>query len=247
MKNTNCVCYIEGTNYDLSGIKVTFKSLREHYNDLITVLYKSVDEKLLTFLRSQNVNCIDCSEYKVTFNTSPYNNKVIYSYLFLRKNKDVLQNHTILLCDISDIYFKCNPFDLFTGQFTLFLEDKNFRHCDCNSTWINICYGPVVLNSMLDKIVVNAGIYLSNYFELLEFMQLMVKEMSVILGKINYPIVEQAIVNKLVYFDNAKCFLDSCNVNNMAQQIKTSTDNNINHQYKVFPSIKDELYLKYDT
>ena len=77
MKNTNCVCYIEGTNYDLSGIKVTFKSLREHYNDLITVLYKSVDEKLLTFLRSQNVNCIDCSEYKVTFNTSPYNNKVI--------------------------------------------------------------------------------------------------------------------------------------------------------------------------
>ena len=69
--------------------------------------------------------------------------------------------------------------------------------------------------------------------------------MAKIFAKINYPIVEQAIVNKLIYFDGVECYLDSINVNNMAQQVKIKANNKINHQYKVFPKLKKELYAIY--
>jgi hypothetical protein len=127
----------------------------------------------------------------------------------------------------------------------LFLEDKTFKNCECNSTWINICYNPAVLEPMLESIVINAGLYLSPYSQLVDFLYEITNEMSTILGKINYPIVEQAIVNKLIYVDKTVCILESNHVNNMAQQIKTKADNKINHQYKVFPKIKSELYNKY--
>jgi len=242
---TNCLFYIEGTNYDLSGIKVTIKSLREHYNGNITVLHQNIDNVLLDFLTSQKVICINCCEYKVQFKTSPYNNKVIYSFLYLKKEAELLKDCLILLCDISDVLFKCNPFEIFTGKLTLFLEDKPFKDCECNSTWMTICYKNNVLVNLKDNIVVNAGLYLSKYEDLFKFFQLMVKDMSEIFYRVNYPIVEQAIVNKLIYFDKIECHLDSVNVNNMAQQIKTKANNKINHQYKVFPNLKREIYNIY--
>lgn len=242
---TNCLFYIEGADCDLSGIKVTIKSLREHYNGNMTVLYQNISNLLLDFLFSQKVHCVDCSDFKVRFKTSPYNNKVLYSFLYLKKEAESLKDCLILLCDISDVLFKCNPFELFTGKLTLFLEDKPFKDCECNSTWINVCYENKVLFKLTDEIVVNAGLYLSEYKDLFKFFELMVKDMSEIFYKINYPIVEQAIVNKLIYFDGVECYLDGTNVNNMSQQIKTKADNKINHQYKVFPELKKQIYNIY--
>lgn len=242
---TNCLFYIEGADCDLSGIKVTIKSLREHYNGNVTVLYQNISNLLLDFLFSQEVHCVDCSDFKVLFKTSPYNNKVLYSFLYLKKEAESLEDCLILLCDISDVLFKCNPFELFTGKLTLFLEDKPFKDCECNSTWMKICYENKVLFELKDNIVVNAGLYLSKYQDLFKFFELMVKDMSEIFYRINYPIVEQAIVNKLIYFDKVECYLDDVNVNNMAQQIKTKADNKINHQYKAFPKLKKEIYNIY--
>lgn len=242
---TKCLFYIEGLNCDLFGIKVTIKSLREYYKDDITVLYQNIDKILLDFLFSQNVNCINCSDYSVKFKTSPYNNKVLYSFLYLKKESHVIKDHLILLCDISDVLFKCNPFELYTGKMTLFLEDKPFTNCECNSTWIRICYNNEVLSRIENEIVINAGLYLSSYNSLFKFFELIINDMAKIFAKINYPIVEQAIVNKLIYFDGVECYLDSINVNNMAQQVKIKANNKINHQYKVFPKLKKELYAIY--
>jgi hypothetical protein len=243
--NNLCISYIEGTSYDFSGIKVTFKSLKEHYQGPLVVLYKNIDNKLLNFLAEQNIEAIDCSSYKVTFDTSPYNNKIIYTYLYFKKNCNLLKNKIILFCDISDIYFKCNPFELYSEQLQMFLENKPFSKCECNSTWINVCYDYQTLELIKNNIVINAGLYLSPFNQLFEFLKLITNEMSQIFSKINYPIVEQAIVNKLIYIDNIDCVLNSSDVNNMAQQVKIKADNKINHQYKVFPEIKEKLYSIY--
>lgn len=242
------IFYIEGTNYDFNGIKVTLKSLREHYSGKITVLYKDVDDRLINLVTASEAIPYDCSSFKVTFKTSPYNNKVLYSFLYLKNYSNLEGTDKVLICDISDVYFKINPFSLLSSQnkFTMFLEDKTFEFCECNSTWMEICYNSHILDLVKHKVVINAGIYLSPFNSLKEFLQLMVNEMSHVLGKINYPIVEQALVNKLIYVDNFEVILDSKNVNNMAQQIKTDINNNINHQYKVFPQIKEFLYKLYE-
>jgi len=248
MNNQLCLFYIEGVGYDFDGIKVTIKSLREYYKGKAIALCKDVDKQLLVFLTKNDIECIDCSAYKVLFKTSPYNNKVLYSYLFLKQNLEQYKQYNVLLCDIGDVYFKTNPFCLCSEHsmpLTLFLEDKPFINCECNSTWIRVCYNQHVLEKIKNNIVINAGLYLSSYLRLLEFFKLMVDEMSLIFGKVNYPIVEQAVVNKLIYVNKVECVLDSENVNNMAQQVKTKADNKINHQYKVFPELKKEIYNIY--
>ena len=246
--NNLCLFYIEGIKYDFSGIKVTIKSLREHYREKIIVLYKGIDEKLLLFLMQHDVECINCSEYNVIFKTSPYNNKVLYSFLFLKRNIELYKHYDVMLCDIGDVYFTINPFSLRVNEkqpLVLFLEDQPFKDCECNSTWITVCYNQHILEKINNCIVINAGIYLASYLHLFEFFSLMVNEMSQIFSRINYPIVEQAIVNKLIYVDKINCILDSQNVNNMAQGIKTDVNNKINHQYKVIPKIKLDLYEQY--
>jgi hypothetical protein len=247
--NKLCLFYIEGIEYDFSGIKVTIKSLREHYKEKIIVLHKNIDERLLQFLIQQDVECIDCTDYNVLFKTSPYNNKVLYLFLFLKRNIEKYKHYDVMLCDIGDVYFTIDPFSICVNQkqpLVLFLEDQPFKDCKCNSTWIAICYNQQILEKINNCIVINAGIYLASYLHLFEFFSLMVKEMSYIFSRINYPIVEQAIVNKLIYIDKINCILDSQNVNNMAQGIKTEANNKINHQYKVNPKIKLGLYKHYD-
>lgn len=242
---TACLSYIEGTNYDFLGICVTFKSLREHYQENIIVLYKDVDQKLLNFFKSQQIEAIDCSSYKVTYNTSPYNNKIIYTYLFLKKNVDRFKKSVLLFCDISDVYFKCNPFELYKDKLIVFCEDLTFDQCNTNKIWASVCYGDTIFNKIKDKIVINSGIILANFEDLLNCFKLMLEDMSQILARVNYPTTDQIILNKLIYIDQLEACVDSQNVNNMAQKIKTKADNKINHQYKVFPELKKELYTIY--
>lgn len=246
MNNNQTFFYIEGTNYDLSGIKVTIKSLKEHSSCEITVLYKNIDSKLKDYFKSENINYLDCSSFKVTFNTSPYNNKIIYTYLYFKRNKEILKNSKLLFCDISDVFFKCDPFDLYANKLTVFSEDLTFSECDTNKTWANICYGQDMFEKCKTKTVINSGIIIASFDEMLSCFDLMLKDMAIILTRLNYPTTDQIILNKLIYIDNIPCFIDFTNANNMAQQIKTDVNNKINHQYKVFPQIKQMLYSKYE-
>lgn len=244
MKNL-FISYIEGTNYDFSGICVTFKSLREYYQGKIVVLYKNVDGKLLSFFQKHQIEAIDCASYKVTYNTSPYNNKIIYTYLYLKKNLELFKDYLLLFCDISDVYFKCNPFELYKNKLTVFCEDLTFEQCNTNKIWASVCYGDAVYNQVKENVVVNSGIILANFKDMLNCFKLMLKDMSQILARINYPTTDQIILNKLIFIDQLEACIDSQNVNNMAQKIKTKADNKINHQYKVFPELKKELYTIY--
>jgi hypothetical protein len=240
------VMYMEGQKYDFSGIKVTIKSLREYYKGDISVILKNVDDRLIEFLNSQNIQVVDAKLFDVLFQTSPYNNKIIYIHLFLEKYKESLKDHDIFYCDMNDVYFKINPFELPHDDVWLSLEDLTFNDCDTNKTWCMVCYGQNVFDIVKHNIVINSGLILGNFSSISLFYQKIIHEMSKVLAKINYPITDQMIVNKLIYVDNFKCILDSKNVNNMAQGIKNQINNKINHQYKVNIDIKNELYNKYE-
>jgi hypothetical protein len=239
--------YMEGSNYDFSGVKVTIKSLQEYYDGRITVIVNGVDHKLLNFLESCKVNIEKSENYTVLFKTSPYNNKIIYIHMFLQRYRDILKNCHILYTDITDVYFKANPFELFRKNLIWAgSEDLTFEHCETNKAWCMICYGFEVFARIKHQKVINSGLLMGMYDDIQHLYELMISDMSKILSRVNYPITDQMIFNKLVYIDDLQCVLDHTNVNNMAQGIKLSADNMINHQYKVVETIKNELYKKYE-
>jgi hypothetical protein len=243
----NLVLYhYEGINDSIDGIKVTLKSLKEYYNGKIVVLYKNVSNKLINFLSDQKVELVDCSNYKIIYQTSPYNNKIICSFLYLRDNKEILQNYNILISDISDFYFKDNPFSLQQKELVLSLEDKEIKNCEVNTTWADICYGKDVRSKMQNNIVINGGFVLGTYSQVYSLYDSVLKDMANILSRVNYPITDQIIINKLVYLDNIPCSLDSKNINHLSQGIKTNIENKINHQYKVNPTYTKKLYSLYE-
>lgn len=237
--------YIEGTNYDFNGIKVTVKSLREHYKGDIVVLYNGVDASLIHFLNEYDVLCIDCSDYKVLVKTAPYNNKIIYTFMYFDKYQEDYKDYNILCCDISDLYFTENPFNLQQPDIYLSLEDNKIGSCPTNNTWIIICYGSAIAHQMKDEVIINGGIVLGTFNQFFRLYKLVLDDMAKILTVTNYPVTDQAIINKLVYVNHEKCYLDSVNVNNLAQQVRNDIDNKINHQYKCFPELKSLLYDRY--
>jgi hypothetical protein len=184
--------------------------------------------------------------YKINFLTSPYNNKILYTYLFLKKNKNELKNYNILISDISDFYFRTNPFALQTSHLTLTQESNKIGLCNTNTTWIRVSFNDIVLNKIKNNKVINGGFVLGNYEQVFELYNLIVSEMSCIFSRINYPILDQAIINKLVYFDNLPASLNNKNINHLAQKVKTDLNNDIIHQYKVFDHHKKELFAKYE-
>lgn len=246
-KDDLVICYYEGTSNDLNGIKVTIKSLREHYFGEIVVLYNNVSSNFLDFLKTQNINLIDCSSYNVIFKTSAFNNKIIYTFLFFKKNFELLQNKNILFCDIGDFYFAINPFNLKKDAVVLGLETLKLGECDTNATWINICYNNHILNQISSNIVINSGFILGPFEKIYSLFETMINELQSILSKINYPITDQAIVNKLVYIDKFDVFLEKKHINNMAQK-NDDTIKPINHQYNKIQNKKlmNFLYKKYE-
>ena len=73
----------------------------------------------------------------------------------------------------------------------------------------------------------------------------MVEDMAVILTKINYPITDQAIVNKLVYYNKIECELNKTDIANFSQSPDLDLTYKINHQYKVNKKHTKFLYDKY--
>jgi len=173
MKNNLVIYHFEGQTENIDGIKVTIKSLREFYQDKIVLLYNNISDKLKNFLTTQNVELVDCSTYKVLYKTSPYNNKIIYSFLFLKRNKELLKDYNILISDIGDFYFKINQFDLFKDKLVLTLEDKKIKSCDVNTAWSDICYGPELKYKINENIVINGGFIMGSFLQIYNFCEKM--------------------------------------------------------------------------
>jgi hypothetical protein len=238
--------YYEGDVKNFPGIEVTIKSLRDVYTGSIVVLCNNVSTNLLEFLKSYNVEIINCNLFNVKYKTSPFNNKIIYTYLFLKSKKEKFNFTNILFCDIGDMYFQINPFKLLNNKIYVSLETDQIKHCPVNREWLKICYGEDITKTIERNIVINSGFILGSYTQLLNLFHNMTKDMSQIFSKINYPITDQAILNKLVYYDKLECHLGKQTVINISQyKGPLKFGKNIVHQYKVNKELTQAIYQHY--
>lgn len=253
--------------YKLSpGIKVFVKSAKENCPKAkIVVLYKDIGTDLLEFLKGEsNVRLFSVEDqlknYNIDYSLSPYTLKVICFYLF---TKYFSQADNLYLCDFTDIWFTGDIFKHTPDKCTVFGEGELIQNCQTNSTWINICYNQDIYNLLKKYEIINGGSILGRKNLCLDLLCEMISESTNIISRIgNYQNIDQAILNKVVYFDRNRFEVDGFinedlgfpRVINLAHGKKyhpgAQLENIKNyayviHQYDVNKDLMQELYAKY--
>jgi hypothetical protein len=193
-----------GKNYKLTpGIKVFIQSAAR-FCDKLTVICSNLSEDLNKFLKDQKVNIVDAtslsSKHGVDDSLSPYTLKVIYFYLY---SKYYCQSNRIYMCDFTDLCFQKNVFEIVQTNCT-YVTSENFviGNCDTNKTWVNICYNPDIYNLIKGQEILNGGSIFGATSSVVATLKEMCADMTQIISRIgNYQNIDQASLNKVVYFD----------------------------------------------
>ena len=251
-----------GKGYNLTpGIKVFIKSAIET-NNFVTIIGSDLSSDLINYAKDNGVNVYDSNllskKYNVQENISPYTLKVIYFYLYC---KYVSKIYEVYLCDFTDVYFQKNIFELAKNHKPYVTsENKIINTCQTNSTWINICYNRDIFNMIGENEILNGGSILGKRQACLYLLDEMCKDMGSILSRIgNYQNIDQASMNKVVYFDlynhnilrNGEILNSAHSGNAEVKKVNGlySIDGKIPfviHQYDVIKKIEKELYEKYN-
>lgn len=253
-----------GQGYRLvNGIKVFVKSAKTFCNKL-TVLSSNLSKDLIEFLHENNVNVVEVSElnkkYNVDNTLSPYTLKVIYFYLYA---KHYCTSSNLYMCDFTDVYIQRDIFECIKQTDTTYVcsENKPISTCQTNTTWIKLCYNLDILNLLNDKEILNGGSILGNRLSVVATLKEMCVDMTHIISRIgNYPNIDQASLNKVVYFDkNRFNVLNKMEIFNLAHSssaLWASQDDNtikinevvpyVIHQYDVIKSLESFLYEKFN-
>lgn len=236
-----------GSKYSLNnGIRVFVKSSKL-YCDKLTIIVLNIEQNLRDFLEQENVNIIEGSElaqkYNINTNISPFTLKVIFYYLYI---KHYTKSKNVFICDITDNYFKGNVFNLLSEDKSIFVasEDNKIKNCDVNGTWIRTCYGEYIYNQIRDKNIINSGTLLGTRDECIAFLDKVTKDCNQILSKISYPIIDQAVYNKIVHLNEHKVNIISDGIVNMSHlKDKTKIDTAlVLHQYDIDEKLKQSIY-----
>lgn len=251
-----------GKGYSLTpGIKVFIKSAIQTGNK-VTIIGSQLGADVLRYAEDNNVTVYNSEilskKYNVNDNISPYTLKVIYFFLYC---KYISKTHEVYLCDFTDVYFQKNVFELIKNNNPYVTsENKIINSCQTNSTWVNICYNKDIFNLIGKYEILNGGSILGKREACLYLLDEMCKDMSSIITRIgNYQNIDQASMNKVVYFDQHKHnILKDGEILNCAHSGNAITENNngiysinnieshVIHQYDVIKSLEKELYEKYD-
>lgn len=251
-----------GKGYDLSnGIKTFIKSSKP-FCDKLTVICSDLSSSLLRFLEEQNVNVVSSVDIASRFNVdetiSPYTLKVIYFYLYA---KHLCTSTNVYLCDFTDIYFQKNLFELITNGCTYVTsENQIIKNCQTNSTWLNLCYNSDIFNLLKHKEILNGGSILGSLSSCISTLKEMCNDMGQIISRIgNYQNIDQACLNKVVYFDKRRFnILNKLQIANLAHHSTAKVEyikNNISvneiipyviHQYDVIKPLEKFLYEQFE-
>jgi hypothetical protein len=192
-----------GQNYSLNkGITNFIKSAVKTGNRVVIIGY-NLQEDVLNYINSSGCVFVDAKviakKYNVDITLSPYTLKVIFFYLYCNK---ISKADNVFLCDFTDVYFNKDIFNFTTSKPTVFGEIVYIRNCQTNTTWINLCYNQDIYGLLQNYEIINGGAILGPRTECVELLKEMCLETSNILGKVgNYPNIDQAILNKVVRFD----------------------------------------------
>lgn len=250
-----------GQGYKLSpGIKVFVQSARSVCKN-VTIICSGLTKELTDYLSSNDVNIIDAKElatkHNVQTSISPYTLKVIYFYLYI---KHYCSSSNVYLCDFTDIFFQKNPFELITNT-KPYVTSENHYICNCetNTTWIRLCYNNDIYNLLKKYQIINGGSILGNRETVVNLLKEMCADMTQIISRIgNYQNIDQASLNKTIYFDQYNYnILSNFEIMNMAHfgKAKIKFDDEsilvndsvpyIIHQYDVIKNLENYLYVKY--
>lgn len=251
-----------GKGYKLqSGIKVFVKSARR-FCDKLTIISSNLSPELIEFLEQNDVNIVDsniiASTYNVDTTISPYTLKVIFFYLYC---KHYCESSKVYLCDFTDICFQKNLFELVTDTNPCVTsENYLITNCQTNTTWINLCYNPDVYNLLKKYEILNGGSILGELTGATALLKEMCADMTQIISRIgNYQNIDQASLNKVVYFDRARYnILNNLEIANLAHfsnsvvtldKDKVTIDGKepyVLHQYDVIKPLEKFLYGQFE-
>lgn len=250
-----------GKGYRLTpGVKVFIKSAISTGNK-VTIIGSQLGDDVLDYADKNGIHVYDSEflskKYNIQDSISPYTLKVIYFYLYC---KHITKEGEVYLCDFTDMFFQKNVFDLIkNGKPYITSENKIINTCNTNSTWINICYNNDIFNLIGKQEILNGGSILGKREACVYLLDEMCKDMSSIISRVgNYQNIDQASMNKVVYFDQHnhnilkdREILNSAHSGN-AKVTKEKGLYSINgkipyviHQYDVIKDLEKELYEKY--
>jgi len=235
-----------GQNYSLNkGIENFINSAVKSGNNP-TVIGYNLKQDVLDYLKINNCKFVDAGEmarkYNADLTLSPYTLKVIFFYLYCSK---ISTADNVFLCDFTDVYFNKNVFDFVSVKPMVFGEGQTIRNCQTNTTWINLCYNQDIYGLLQKYEIINGGAILGWRAQCTDLLKEMCLDTAVILGKVgNYPNIDQAILNKVVRFDQFRYEIGpKTTVLNMAQIKEQKKWNSKNvpavfHQYDGHPDVE---------
>lgn len=149
--------------YNVSGLKVFCKSLREHYNDDCVLFVRNLPTEADDILKQSNIQTINKTEYETKYNIVRFGinaTRRVYNYLFLKNNP---QYTDIISTDITDVLVQDDPFKISTdGSAQIAEEAKQIKDCTINAGWISGNYGEEAYNNLQNKPILCAGIIRAN-------------------------------------------------------------------------------------
>ena len=251
-----------GKGYTLNlGIKVFVKSAKR-FCDKLTIICSNLDPELIQFLKQNEVNVVNADDiafkHNVQTSISPYTLKVIFFYLYC---KHYCTSKNAYLCDFTDLCFQKNLFDLITDE-KPYVTSENclIANCQTNTTWINLCYNADIYNLLKQYEILNGGSILGKLEGVTGLLKEMCADMTQIISRIgNYQNIDQASLNKVVYFDQARYnILNNLEIANLAHFEKASVNLKkdkvtinkkepfVLHQYDVIKPLEQFLYDQFN-
>jgi hypothetical protein len=249
-----------GQGYKLSpGIKVFVKGAKKFSNTL-TLIASGLTTELTEFLKENEVNIVDATElakkYNIQTSISPYTLKVIYFYLYC---KHYCTSSNVYLCDLTDVCIQKNVFDLIQNSKPYVTSENQYiANCQTNTTWIKLCYNQDIYNLLKKYQIINGGSILGRKESVTSLLKEMCLDMTEIISRIgNYQNIDQASLNKVVYFDQHRYnVLNNFEIANLAHYGNAEvnfdspciTINNkepyVLHQYDVIKKLENFLYVQ---
>jgi len=228
-----------GKGYSLTdGIKVFVKSAKLIPNCITTIIGIDLSSDVIQFLTDEGVNIVDGRElvnkYNIDLNISPYTLKVVFFRLYCKHYTEAEKTY---FCDLTDVYFNRDLFNIVTNKDTTYVssEKELIKNCPTNTTWLNVCYNYDIINLLKEKEILNGGTVLGYRECCFELLDEMCKDMAQIIGRIgNYQNIDQASLNKCVYFNERKhTILTNNEILNCAHQEKLTVARDENNQYRL--------------